>query len=45
MGKQAMQMALALMPAPAPSAAEASDIIVKGKLIVRSSSGPLTARR
>lgn len=45
MGQQAMQMALALMPAHAASAAEVSDIVVKGTLIVRSSSGPLAARR
>jgi LacI family repressor for deo operon, udp, cdd, tsx, nupC, and nupG len=45
MGKQAMQMALALMSAPALPAAEASDIVVKGTLIVRSSSGPVAARR
>ena len=45
MGKQAMQMALALMPAHALPAAEVSDIVGKGTLIVRSSSGPWMARR
>jgi DNA-binding LacI/PurR family transcriptional regulator len=39
MGKQAMQMALELMSAS--SSSQVSDIIVKGQLIVRASSGPL----
>ena len=43
MGKQAMQMALVLMSAS--NSSEVSDIVVKGQLIVRGSSGPLAPRR
>jgi len=45
MGEQAMQMALALMLAQAPSSVKVSDIVVKGQLIVRASSGVLALRR
>jgi DNA-binding LacI/PurR family transcriptional regulator len=45
MGEQAMQMALALMATKSVSGAEVSDIVVKGQLIVRGSSGPLAPRR
>jgi len=41
MGEQAMQMALALMSAKSLSGAEVSDVVVKGQLIVRQSSGKL----
>jgi DNA-binding LacI/PurR family transcriptional regulator len=40
MGQQAMQMLLTLMTAPTPSEAQVSDLVVKGQLIVRESSGP-----
>ena len=39
MGQEAMQMTFALMKAPTPSEAQVSDIVVKGQLIVRESSG------
>lgn len=45
MGEQAMQMALTLMSAPNLSEAQVSDIVVKGQLIVRASSGPQSPRR
>ena len=45
MGEQAMQMALALMATKSVSGAEVSDIVVKGQLIVRGSSGPLAPRQ
>jgi len=45
MGQQATQMALALMPAQNPSSAKVSDIVVKGQLVVRASSGPFAPRR
>jgi DNA-binding LacI/PurR family transcriptional regulator len=45
MGQWATQMALSLMKAPVPTDAEVADITIKGRLIVRESSGVSSLQR